>query len=342
MINVSIVGASGYAGGELLRILLSHKKVNIRQVTSQRFNNQPVTLVHPNLRGKTELFFSSIDSLAKCDLIFICLPNSKSMHFIDKLALLADRIIDLGADFRLHDPKQFTHWYGIQRINEQFSKHFVYGLCELNRNKIKKAKFVSCGGCEATSVILALYPLVVGKIITGDTIIADIKIGSSASGNKFSPSSHHPERDGVLRSYKPTNHRHQAEVNQELGIDVQISATAVPLVRGILATIHARIKSGLTEKNIWQSYSKVYQKEPFIRIIKEKQGLYRYPEPKILWGTNFCDIGFEKANDSNRLVVICAIDNLVKGTAGQAVQVLNVMYGFAESTALDFSGLHPI
>jgi len=236
---------------------------------------------------------------------------------------LADKVIDLGSDFRLSDES-------------------VYGLAELNRDKIKKANFVSGGGCEATAIMLALYPLVKEKIIIFDRIIADIKIGSSAAGSNASSSSHHPERHGVLRSYKPTGHRHQEEIRSELGVGVEMSATAVNLVRGILATIHARVKAGVGEKEIWQAYRKVYGNEPFIRLVKQKRGLYRYPEPKILWGTNYCDIGFEKDVESDRLVVISAIDNLVKGTAGQVVQALNIMFGFDETTGLSFPGLHPV
>lgn len=342
MIKASIVGGSGYAGGELLRILLSHPKVKIEQVTSQRFTERLVSVAHPNLRGNIDLVFCELKDLEACDILFVSLPNGRSMDLINKFTLVADRIIDLGADFRLRDYRTFESWYGKKHSQPKMSDKFVYGICELHRSELKKAKFVACAGCEATAVILGLYPLVEEGLLTKDTIIADVKIGSSASGGKANVGSHHPERHGVLRSYKPTKHRHQAEIRQEVGVNVEISATAVNIVRGILATIHTNLKKGVSEKDIWKAYRKYYKNEPFIRIVKQKRGLYRYPEPKILWGSNYCDIGFEKSSDSNRLVVISAIDNLVKGTAGQAVQAMNVMYGFEESLGLKFGGLHPV
>ena len=323
MISVSIVGASGYAGGELLRILLNHPQVKLQQVTSQRFINQPVTLTHPNLRGQTDLVYSSLDDLLECDVLFVALPNGQSKSRCQSFSKLAKKIIDLGDDFRLSDKS-------------------IYGLAELHRTEIKNADFVSGAGCEATAIILSLYPLVKTGLIADKPVLADVKIGSSAAGNKSTSGSHHPERHNVLRSYKPTNHRHEKEIWQELDLNVEMSATAVNLVRGILATIQVRLKDEVSEKDVWQAYRKVYQGEPFIRIVKQKQGLYRYPEPKLLWGSNFCDIGFAKAEESNRLVVISAIDNLVKGTAGQAVQAMNLMVGVPETLGLEFPGLHPV
>jgi len=171
-------------------------------------------------------------------------------------------------------------------------------------------------------------------------VVAEAKCGSSEAGNSASEASHHPERSGCVRSYRPTGHRHIAEMEQELGNPIHFSATSIEMVRGILVTAHLFVKDGLTEKDIWKTYRQVYGQEPFIRIVKERQGIYRYPEPKLLAGTNYCDIGFEL--DQNRLVVVSAIDNLMKGASGQAVHAMNVMCGFAETEGLDFAGLHPI
>lgn len=322
-IRASIVGGSGYAGGEILRILFNHPSVEVNQLTSRKFAGQPVTAAHPNLRGSSSLIFGELDKLENCDVLFVALPNGESKKYMTSFEKIAKRIIDLGSDFRL-------------------SKDSVYGLAELNRTKIKKASLVSGAGCEATTIILVLHPLIKENLISKRGIIADVKIGSSAAGNRPSSSSHHPERHGVLRSYKATGHRHQLEVKQELGVDVAMSATAVNIVRGILATIHTNLKKGVGEKDVWKAYRKIYGNEPFIRVVKQKTGLYRYPEPKILWGTNYCDIGFEKSAESSRLVVMSAIDNLVKGTAGQAIQAMNLMFGFEETLGLDFPGLHPI
>ncbi len=346
MINVSIFGASGYAGGELLRILTDHPKVKIQQATSRQFADQPVSLVNPNLRKKTDLIFSHPDQLKKCDLLFVALPNCESMKLMPKLKNLAKKIIDLGADYRIHDKNVFEHWYHQEHKNPEFLSQFVYGIAELHREQIKKSNYVACGGCEATVSILALYPLMKHGLIE-ERIIIDAKMSSSQAGLKPTMSSHHPERAGVVRSYMPSGHRHTAEILQELylyekKVDVAISATAIDMVRGLLVTIHTTPKKSITEKDIWKAYRTEYGNEPFIRIVKEHQGLYRFPEPKILQGTNFCDIGFEMDTVSKRLVVIGAIDNLVKGTAGQAVQAMNLMYGYPEETGLEFPGLHPI
>lgn len=346
MITVSIYGASGYAGGEILRILLGHPKVTIQQVTSRQFAGQPVVMVHPNLRKRTDLVFSKPDELKKCDVLFVALPNCESMKLMPKLKKIAKKVIDLGADYRIHDKLNFEHWYHQKHENAEMLSKFVYGIAELHRDQIKKASYVSCGGCEATVSILALYPLVKHNLIE-ERIIIDAKMSSSQAGLKPSFSSHHPERAGVVRSYKPTGHRHTAEIIQELSpfqkkIDVAITATALDIVRGLLVTIHVVPKKNITEKEVWKAYRAEYGNEPFIRIVKERQGNYRFPEPKILQGTNYCDIGFEMDQVSNRLVVIAAIDNLVKGTAGQAVQAMNIIFGFPETTGLEFPGLHPI
>lgn len=346
MINVSIFGASGYAGGELLRILTGHPKVKIQQATSRQFADQPVSLVNPNLRKKTYLIFSHPNDLKKCDLLFVALPNGESMKYMDKFKTIAGKIIDLGADYRLREQTVFEHWYKQEHKNPEMLKKFVYGIVELHRQEIKKSSYVAGPGCEATVSILSLYPLVKHDLIEGK-IIVDAKMSSSQAGLKPSLSSHHPERSGVVRSYMPSGHRHTAEIIQELSpfssnLEVAISATAIDMVRGLLVTIHTVPKSGVTEKEVWKAYRSEYGNEPFIRIVKERQGLYRFPEPKILQGTNFCDIGFEMDNVTKRLVVIGAIDNLVKGTAGQAVQAMNLMYGYPEEMGLEFPGLHPI
>lgn len=342
MISVSIVGGSGYAGGELLRLLLQHPQVSVSQVTSRAFAGQPVATAHPNLRKQTELVFVHPDELMACDVLLVALPNGVSMGMMHQLVELAPKIIDLGADFRLHSADIFQKWYHTPHQAPGLLPRFVYGIAELHRGAIREASYVACGGCEATVSILALYPLHASGLID-DTVIVDAKMSSSQAGLQPSLSSHHPERAGVVRSYMPTGHRHTAEIEQELsGLRVGISATAIDMVRGLLVTIHATPKDGVMEKDIWKAYRRAYANEPFIRIVKERSGFYRFPEPKLLQGTNYCDIGFELDTHLKRLVVIGAIDNLVKGTAGQAVQALNLMCGFEEREGLAFSGLHPV
>jgi N-acetyl-gamma-glutamyl-phosphate/LysW-gamma-L-alpha-aminoadipyl-6-phosphate reductase len=216
------------------------------------------------------------------------------------------------------------------------------------------AAWVSSAGCNATAVILALHPLFRQGLADPARTVAEAKVGSSEGGASFSEASHHPERSGCVRSYKPTGHRHAAEMGQELhsceaaahpggdAVQVHFSATAVEMVRGVLATCHVFLREDVPEKTIWQAYRHAYGQEPFIRIVKSRDGVHRFPEPKLLAGTNFCDVGFERDPSSNRLVVISAIDNLMKGAAGQAVQAFNIMHGLPETTGLEFAGLHPI
>ncbi len=339
--KVSVVGASGYGGGELLRLLLQHPQVEIHQCTSERFAGKPVTRLHPNLRKQTTLKFCSLADLEKVDLLFTALPHSRCMQRFEEFRSLADRLIDLSADFRLKDAAVYSRWYGRDHTLPQRLDDFVYGNVELHRDEMKQAKYISGAGCNATATILPLWPLFrEGMVDTSRPVIAEAKCGSSEGGNSASDASHHPERSGCVRSYKPTGHRHIAEMEQELGGEVHFSATSIEMVRGILMTAHLFVAEGTTEKDIWQTYRRVYGREPFIRIVKEKQGIYRYPEPKILIGTNFCDIGFELSG--TRLVVISAIDNLMKGAAGQAVHAMNVMCGFDETEGLGFTGLHPV
>lgn len=345
-VRVSIIGGSGYAGGELLRILLFHPHVTLAQVTSRQFRGEPVSRTHPNLRGVTNLTFSSLEDLNRCDVLFVALPNTVSMSYMNDVAKKAAHVIDLGADFRLKDPQTFAQWYRATHKAPQLLPRFVSGLAELHRKELKKAHWVACAGCEATVSILTLYPLAKHGLIAPERIIIDAKMSSSQGGNTPGPGSHHPERHGVVRSYKPTDHRHSAEIEQELSayaddISVSVSATTIEMVRGLLVTIHTVPRPGLTEKDVWHAYREEYQDEPFIRIVKEQEGIYRYPEPKLLVGTNYCDIGFALSGRENRLVAIGAVDNLGKGTAGQAVQAMNIMLGFAETDGLTFPGLHP-
>ena len=341
MIRASIVGGSGYAGGELLRLLLSHTQVEIAQVTSQRYAGKFVYGTHPNLRGATTLKFCAVEDLEPCDVLFLALPHGRASEQIEHFASLAARIVDLSADFRLRDTALYEEWYGRSHPNPQWLDKFVYGLPELYRDEIVGANYVSGVGCNATAVNLALYPLAQQNLI--ERVVIEVKVGSSEGGNSFNAASHHPERSGAVRSFAPTGHRHQAEMKQALGeFELHFSATAVELVRGVLCTAHVFLKEDLEEKDIWKIYRSAYQSERFIRLVKDRKGIYRYPEPKILAGSNFCDLGFEKDERSNRLVVISAIDNLMKGAAGTAVQAMNLMCGFAEDEALGFVGLHPI
>jgi N-acetyl-gamma-glutamyl-phosphate/LysW-gamma-L-alpha-aminoadipyl-6-phosphate reductase len=339
--SVSIVGGSGYTGGEILRLLLFHPHCSVQQVTSERFAGKFVHTTHPNLRKSTRLKFCTVSELEPCDLLFLCLPHGQSMGRIDEFRELAPKIIDSSADFRLKSTALYESYYGREHERPDLLDSFAYGLPERHRASIKEADLLACPGCNATATILALAPLHERNLI--ESAVVEVKAGSSEGGNAASDASHHPERSGAVRSYKPTGHRHVAEMKQELpGPAIHFSATSIEMVRGILATCHVFLSSEITEKDVWKIYREDYSDEPFIRIVKERTGIYRYPEPKLLAGTNYCDIGFERETGSNRLVVISAIDNLMKGAAGQAIQGFNLMLGLEETTGLEFPGLHPV
>ena len=341
MIRVSIAGASGYTGGELLRLLLFHADVEVRQATSERLAGKFVHNAHPNLRGATRLKFVSASELEPCDVLFLCLPHGQSMARIDEFRALAPRIVDLSADFRLRDPAGYQRWYRTDHPRPELLESFVYGVPELHREAIAGADLVACAGCNATATILALRPFYRRGLV--ESAVVEVKAGSSEGGNTSSDASHHPERSGAVRSYRPSGHRHVAEMVQEIGADgIHFSATSIEMVRGILATCHVFLRESVTERDVWKSLREDYAAEPFVRIVKERSGIHRYPEPKLVTGTNYCDIGFERDPDSNRLVVISAIDNLMKGAAGQAVQAFNLMHGLDETAGLRFPGLHPI
>ncbi len=341
MIAVSIVGASGYSGGELIRLLHFHPHVTIQQVTSERFAGKFVHNAHPNLRQTCRLKFITIGELKPCDLLFLCMPHGETSRRIDHFRGLAPRIIDLSADFRLRNADDYVAWYGRKHDRPELLSEFTYGIPELHRERLRDADSVACAGCNATATILTLHPFFHRELV--ESAVVEAKAGSSQAGNAANDGSHHPERSGAVRSYKPTGHRHLAEMQQELGkTPISFSATSIEMVRGILITAHLFMKRELTDKDIWRLLRDDYGNEPFIRIVKERSGIHRYPEPKLLSGTNFCDIGFERDPHGNRLVVIGAIDNLMKGAAGQAVQAFNIMHGFDETMALEFPGLHPI
>ena len=347
-LRASIIGASGYAGGELLRLLLGHPHVEVAQVTSESHVGKYVYSVHPNLRGRTALTFCPAAEVQPCDLLFLGLPHGEAMHRIQHLASLAPRIIDLSADFRLRDPADYPRWYGHEHAAPEWLRRFVYGLPELHREELRTARYVSGVGCNATAVILACYPLLRADLVDRERgIVVEVKVGSSEGGNKESPSSHHPERSRAVRTFAPTGHRHTAEIRQELALGgaappVHMTATAIELVRGVVATAHLFAREPLTLRDLWRSYREAYRDEPFVRLVTEKQGIYRYPEPGILAGSNYADVGFALDEEMGRIVAMCAIDNLMKGAAGSAVQAMNLMCGWPETTGLEFTGLHPI
>jgi [amino group carrier protein]-6-phospho-L-2-aminoadipate/5-phospho-L-glutamate reductase len=344
MIRASIVGGSGYTGGELLRLLLGHNEVKVVQATSKKHLGEYVYQTHPNLRKQTDLKFSVPDDLEVCDVIFLAMPHGKAQHHIDHYASLAGAIIDLSADFRLEDPDNYEKWYGSPHAAPQWLEKFVYGLPELHREEIINAKYISGVGCNATACNLAMLPLIKAGLVNSEIpVIFELKVGSSEGGASVNPGSHHPERSGVVRTFSAFGHRHTAEVIQELGLEhPSLTMSSIDLVRGALATAHVMIEKQITKKDLWKAYRSVVNENPCLRLVKERRGVYRVPEPKILAGSNYADLGFDLDEANGHLVAMCAIDNLMKGASGSAVQCMNLMFGFDELAGMNFPGLHPI
>lgn len=344
MIRASIIGGSGYAGGELLRLLLDHPEVEVAQATSESHLGEFVYQQHPNLRKRTNLKFTSRDTLEPCDVLFLALPHGQSQKNIEKYAALAPKIVDLAADFRLRDAAFYRRFYEEDHAAPEWLSRFVYGLPELHREEMRSASYISGVGCNATAAILSLFaPLRAGLLDTDRPVIVDIKVGSSEAGASPNSGSHHPERSSVVRTFSAYGHRHTAEVMQELCLEnVHLTMTSVDLVRGALAAAHAFVRPGVAEKDLWKAYRAWAESEPFVRVVKDRRGIYRVPEPKILAGSNYADVGFELDPHSGRVVLLAAIDNLMKGASGSAVQAMNLMFGFEETAGLEFSGLHPI
>lgn len=343
MTRVAIVGGSGYAGGEFLRLALGHPQLEVTQVTSRRYFGDPVGLIHPNLRGRTNLKFTTPDQLEPVDVLVLSMPHGVAAGQIEQYRGLAPIILDLSADFRLKSADLYQKYYGAPHPQPNLGAGWVYANPELHREAIQQANLLACCGCNATAVLLALYPLLKLGILAPRPIFSTVLISTSAGGADPSLASHHPERSGSIRVYKPTGHRHTAEILENLPgqPEVHLTAIATDRVRGILHTAQTFLQDGWSERDVWTAYRQVYGQAPFIRIVKVRKGIHRYPDPKVVEGTNYCDIGFELEEDTGRLVVISAIDNLVKGTAGHAIQSLNLRMGWPETMGLEAAGLHP-
>lgn len=347
MIRAAVVGGAGYVGGELVRLLLDHPEVELAAVTSETHAGRYVHALHPNLRGRTTLRFRRREDLEPVDVLFLALPHGEAQRHIETFLTLAPRVVALGADFRLRSPTVYRRIYGTPPRRPDLLGEAVYGLVELHREDLPGARLVSGAGCIAAATLLALAPLYLPGGPAPAEVYVDAKVGSSAAGVRPTAASHHPERAGAFRSFAPVGHRHTAEITQELGRHgaapaVHLAATAVPAVRGILVTCQVRFSPPLRETELRALYREAYGREPFVRLVTARRGLYRYPEPKILAGSNYCDVGLAVDEETGRAVLLAALDNLMKGAAGNAVQAVNVLLGFPETAGLTFPGLHPV
>ena len=330
-LTASVVGGTGFAGGELLRLLSGHPKFAVEQATSRSAGNRTVGSVHPNLRG-LDLRFSAPDDLESVDVLFAATPHGVSMAQVDRYFEAADTVVDLSADFRLPTEEQYDEWYDGHDAPE-YLERAEYALPELNRENLPGAELVAGGGCNATATMLGLKPLVDAGVLGPDAgeVVVDVKVGSSEGGAGGGAASSHPERSGVVRPYAPTGHRHEAEIEAYLGLSVSFTVHAANVALGLPETA-----------GLWGAYRDAYADEPFMRIVSGGGGVYRYPEPKAVAGTNRGEVGFELDPGNRRVVVFSAIDNMTKGSAGQAVHAANVALGLEETAGLEFDGLHPV
>jgi len=339
--TASVVGGRGFTGGELLRLLEGHPEFEVVQATSRSRANKTVGHAHPNLRH-LDVRFSSPEELESVDVLFAATPHGVSMERIDRFRDAAGTVVDLSADFRLDTEKQYEKYYDGHDRPELLAES-VYALPELNREKLPGADLIASGGCNATATILGLLPLFEGGVLDGDEqVVVDVKVGSSEGGAGGGEASSHPERSGVVRPYAPTGHRHEAEIEAFLGIDVSFTVHAVDMIRGASATCHVFPGERVTKGDLWGAYRGSYEDEPFVELVAGGGGVYRYPEPKAVAGTNRAEVGFELDPPNERLVVFAAIDNMMKGSAGQAVHAANVALGIEETAGLTFQGLHPV
>ena len=346
MKKIGIVGATGYTGVELLRILATHPEVEISYVTSRSNAGSRVDAMFPNLRGFIDLEFSdpSTDALAQCDLVFFATPNGVAMNHVPALLKAGTKVIDLAADFRIKDLDLWGQWYGMEHACPEVVAEAVYGMPELNREQIKSAKVVANPGCYPTSVILGLKPLIDASLIDLKSIIADTKSGVSGAGKGANVATLFSEMGESFKAYNVGGHRHQPEIAQAFSLlaDKKVDLTFVPhllpIIRGIHATLYARCHDDLDNSiDLQDLYEKHYQDEPFVDVLPAGS----HPETRSVKTSNMCQIAVHKKTDSKQIVVLSVIDNLVKGAAGQAVQNMNLMLGLDEKMALSQPALSP-
>ncbi|MCL9812364.1 N-acetyl-gamma-glutamyl-phosphate reductase [Natranaeroarchaeum aerophilus] len=342
-LTAGVVGASGFTGGELLRLLAAHPEFEIEQATSRSYDGKSVGSVHPNLRGThPNLRFSDPEELASVDVLFTATPHGVSMEQIDRFQDAAETVVDLSADFRLDTEAEYEEWYD-GHSRPELLEESVYALPEINREALPGADLIASGGCNATATILGLHPLIEAGVLDGsEQVVVDVKVGSSEGGAGGGDASSHPERSGVVRPYAPTGHRHEAEIESFLGLDLSFTCHAVDMIRGASATAHVFPNGPVSKGDLWKAYRGAYEDEPFMRMAAGGSGVYRYPEPKAVAGTNYGEVGFELDPSNKRVVVFSAIDNMMKGSAGQAVHAANVALGLNETAGLEFQGLHPV
>lgn len=353
--SVAVVGASGYTGAELLRLIAGHPHLDLATATSNSAAGTRLDRIHPHLRGAPDAMRAlkavpHADAFdADMDVAILAVPHGEAMRIAPRFVERGIRVVDLSADFRLRDPTDYPRWYGHEHTAPDLLPQAAYGIAEFHRDEYPQAPLISGAGCIATAGILALRPLAQTGWFDLQHVVIDAKIGSSAAGATANAASHHVDRQRAIRPYGLTGHRHTAEIQQDCTVEgitpqVALSTHAVELVRGVFVTVQAFLRpehADITERDLWQVYRGAYNEEPFVRIVKERSGIHRAPDPRLLAGTNVAEVGFELDPHMPRVVATCALDNITKGAAGAALQNLNIAMGWDETLGLPTIGLYP-
>ncbi len=343
MIRVGVLGATGYAGAELVRLLCSHKDTEITMLASKTYAGQKMSDIFTSLRGICDIVLEEADAdvaAAKCDVVFTALPHGVSHEVIKELHSKGLKVIDLSGDFRYNDIKVYEEWYGVEHACPELLAESVYGLCELHREEIKKTTLIGNPGCYTTCSILGLAPLMANGVVETKNIIIDAKSGVSGAGRGLALQTHFAECTETMKAYKIATHRHTSEIEQELsllaGEDIILSFTPhlVPMKRGILVTEYANLKKPYTKEELLDMYKEFYKGEKFVRVLDT------LPEVKNITGSNYVDIGLTVDTRLNRVIVVATIDNLIKGAAGQALQNMNLLFDLPEYEGLNMPGYY--
>lgn len=345
MIRVSVAGATGYTGLELVRLLSQHPEVTIQHLTADSNRDKLFSEVCPSMRGIVDhkLEVLSRDVAGDCDFLFLALPHCAAMSEVEAFLKAGCKIIDLSADFRLHDANVFEAWYKTPHVSSGLLPDAVYGLPELHKEAIKSAKLVANPGCYPTSVILAAAPLMATDWVDPDSVIADSKSGISGAGRKSSPTTQYCEANEGVSAYGLTVHRHTPEIEQELGgllgrkISLSFSPHLMPMTRGILSTVYLNLKQEVSAENLIRHFEKFYEDAPFVRVLPQGS----FAATQNVARSNYCDIGIAVDGRTRRVIITSAIDNLMKGASSQAVQNMNLMAGLDECSSLDSPPVFP-
>jgi N-acetyl-gamma-glutamyl-phosphate reductase len=346
LLKAGVIGASGYTGAELLRIIWSHPEMEVALATAGQYAGEPIASLYPSLAGAYQGYFETFDpgsASEACDVFFVGLPHGESMKAVPGLVATGKRVVDLSADFRLDDAGVYERWYGAGHEAPGLMAEAVYGLPELNRERISTARLTANPGCYPTAALLGLYPIAAEGLVEG-TVIVDAKSGVSGAGRKLTLNTHYPQVADGMVPYGVSGHRHLPEITGELnkltagpGLDVVFAPHLAPMNRGILCTMYLELSERSSAAGVRALYEKAYVSERFIQLLPA--GVY--PGTKAVQGSNNCQVGLEVAGGGRTLVVMTAIDNLVKGASGGAVQNMNLMCGLPEDTGLAGPGLFP-